>query len=145
VHRRSVGRDGAERLAKISLFTAVPRGQLRALAELLDEVTAEEGEVVMAEGEQGFELMMIEDGTAEVTQGGERINVMGPGEFFGELSVLGDGQLRTATVTAASEFRGLVFTAHFMRQIHDRLPLVGERMDQMASKHVADDQERERA
>ena len=52
------------------------------LAGLVDELLAEEGEVLMAEGEQGFEMMMIEEGTAAVRQEGELINEMRAGRLL---------------------------------------------------------------
>jgi CRP/FNR family cyclic AMP-dependent transcriptional regulator len=143
MQRRSVGRDGAERLRAISLFEDVSIGQCRMLAGLVDEVQAGVGEVLMAEGEQGLELMMIEQGSAAVSQGGEQINTMGPGDFFGEVSVLGDGAPRTASVVALTDVRGLVFTAHFIREIHDRLPNVGARMDEAARNRLERDRERD--
>lgn len=109
------------------------------LAGLVDEVLAEEGEVLMAEGEQGFEMMMIEEGTAAVYQGGEQINQMQPGDFFGEMSILGDGIPRSATVTALTPVRGLLFTAHFVREIRDRLPAIGERMERVAAERAERD------
>jgi CRP-like cAMP-binding protein len=132
VRRHRVGRDGAERLGRLALFEGLSIGQCRMLGDLVDELLADEGEVLMAEGRQGLELMMIEQGTAEVRQAGERINTMEPGDFFGEIAVLGDGSPRTATVVALTPVRGLVFTAHFVREMHDRLPLVGERIEQSA-------------
>jgi len=82
---------------------------------------------------------VIEKGTAEVTQSGRTINRLGPGEFFGELAVLGDGTPRTATVTATSPVRGLVFSAHFMREARKRFPVVGERIDAAATEHLQAD------
>jgi CRP-like cAMP-binding protein len=111
------------------------------LGRLLDEITADPGEVLMAEGSQGLELMMLEEGSAEVLQKGERINVMEPRDFFGEISVLVDGGPRTASVVALTPLRCLVFSAHFVRTMHDRLPQVGERMEQA----VRERRERDRA
>jgi len=122
--------SGAERLGAIPLFEGVSAGQLSMLGRLLDEIVADAGEVVMEEGTQGFDLMMLEEGTAEVSRGGERINVMEPGDFFGEIAVLEDGAPRTASVVALTPLRALVFSARFVRTMHDRLPQVGERMEE---------------
>jgi CRP-like cAMP-binding protein len=140
MQRRSVGADGPSRLANIPLFDGLSPGQLQMLARLLDEVVADTGEVLMAQGEQGFELIMIEEGSAEVLQNGERINLLGAGDFCGELAVLGDGAPRTATVTALVPLRGLLFTAHFLRTVHDRLPVVGERLRAAAGERRARDE-----
>jgi CRP-like cAMP-binding protein len=109
------------------------------LAGLVDEVLADEGEVLMEEGEQGFEMMMIEEGTAAVRRDGEQINEMQPGDFFGEMAILGDGMPRSATVIAVTPVRGLLFSAHFVREIHDRLPAIGERIERAAQQRAARD------
>jgi CRP-like cAMP-binding protein len=87
----------------------------------------------MLEGDPGYEFMMLEEGRADVIQDGERINVMGPGDCFGELAVLSDGDRRTASVIATSDLRAIVLTAHFMRDMHDRLPSAGEHVDRVAA------------
>ena len=137
--RRSIGPDGGERLGEIPLFEGVSLGQRRALGRLVDAVEVEAGEAIMVEGSRGYEFMMIEEGEAEVLQNGERIRLLGPGEFFGELAILDDGTPRTATVIARTPLRGLAFTAHFLRELHDRVPLVGERLDREARERLARD------
>ncbi len=139
MQRRSIGTDGPQRLGAIPLFDGLSAGQLSMLGRLLDEVLADPGEVLMAEGSQGFEMMMIEEGSAEVCQHGERINVMQPGDFFGEMAVLADGSPRTASVVALTPLRALLFTARFARTMHDRVPQVGERMEQAARERLERD------
>jgi CRP-like cAMP-binding protein len=139
VERRRVTREGAERLGRINILRDIPVGRRRELARIADELTAEAGETLMQQGEPGFEFMMIEDGQADVIQDGVRINTMGPGDCFGELSVLADGQPRTASVIATSNLRAIVLTAHFMREVRDRMPPVGASIDGVASEREARD------
>lgn len=131
----SLGRDGAERLAAIELFAELSTGQRQMLARLLDELTADAGEQIVREGEFGHEFLVIEEGTAEVLQGGVRINTLGPGDFFGELAVLDDGVPRTASVIATTPLRAIAFTAYFMREMRERWPTIGEQIDRAAAEH----------
>ena len=142
MQRHSLGSDGAERLAPLELFAGTSIAERRMLARLVDEIVCEQGETIMHEGASEYEFMVIEDGTAEVTQAGRTINQLGPGAFFGELAVLGDGSPRTASVTTTSPVRGLVFTAHFMREARKRFPAVGERIDAAAEEHLEADARR---
>jgi CRP-like cAMP-binding protein len=43
------------------------------------------------QGDYGYEFMVIEQGTVEVLGDGERIDSMGPSDFFGKLAVLPAG------------------------------------------------------
>ncbi len=142
MQRHSLGSDGPERLAPLELFGDTTVGERRMLARLVDEITCDAGETLMHEGSFEYEFVVIEDGTAEVTQGGLAVNQLGPGAFFGELAVLGDGTPRTASVTATSPVRGLVFTAHFMREVRERFPVIGERIDTAAKEHLDADTRR---
>jgi len=129
-----MGRDGAERLGQIEILGELSIGQRRMLAGLADEATAATGETLMAQGEPGYEVLLLEEGRAEVVQDGARINELGPGEMFGELAVLGDGVARTASVVAVTDVRAVVLTAHFMRELRTRLPEVGEQIDRAAAE-----------
>lgn len=135
-----MGRDGAERLATIDALAELSLGQRRVLAELADEVVAGPGETLMAQGELGHEFLMLEDGHADVVMDGELINTVGPGDVIGELSILSDGAPRTASAIATSEVRGIVLTARFMREMHDRMPAAGAAIDRIAAAR----QERDR-
>ena len=54
------------------------------------------GKELTTQGEIGRHFMVIVEGEAEVTRDGTQIAVLGPGSFFGEMSLL-DGQPRTAS------------------------------------------------
>ncbi len=142
MQRHSLGSDGADRLAALELFADSTTAERRMLARLVDEIVCEEGETLMHEGSSEYEFIVIEQGAADVTQKGERVNQLGEGAFFGELAVLGDGTPRTATVTATSPLRGLVFTAHFMREARERFPAIGARIDAAAKEHLEADARR---
>jgi CRP-like cAMP-binding protein len=133
MQRKRLGREGAERLGRIGVLSDLSLGRRRELARAADEVTAQAGEIVMLEGDPGYEFMMLEEGHADVIQDGKRINVMGPGDCFGELAVLSDGDRRTASVVATADLRAIVLTAHFMREMRDRLPSAGEHVERVAA------------
>jgi cAMP-dependent protein kinase regulator len=57
------------------------------------------GARVVAEGRSGYAFHVIDQGTAVVTQEGRELRRLGPGDFFGEIAIIGEGR-RTATVSA---------------------------------------------
>ncbi len=143
MQRKRLAGDGGERLGRMDILSGLSLGRRRELARLADELTAETGETIMLEGDPGYEFMMLEEGQADVIQNGESINVMGPGDCFGELATLADGSPRTASVVAKSDLRAIVLTAHSMREMHERLPSAGEAIDQVAGERRERDALRE--
>jgi CRP-like cAMP-binding protein len=139
MHRTSVGRDAAEKFKEIPLFEGLSSGQRQMLARVADQVTAADGEAIMGEGEPGHEFMVLERGRAEVCMHGDPVRMMEPGEFFGEIAVLADGAPRSATVVARGDVRAFVFTAHFMHEIRQRIPALGERIDCAAQQRTERD------
>src|SRR5204862_4028763 len=91
-----------ELLWNIPLFSACTKGDLRRIASLADEVEVPRGTLLTRQGEPGRECFVIADGRARATMRGRRSASMGPGDFFGEMSLLDQGP-RSATVTAESD------------------------------------------
>jgi CRP/FNR family transcriptional regulator, cyclic AMP receptor protein len=126
----------ARRVAALRPFADLSPAQHGMLARMLDEVRAPAGATLVSEGDYGYEFMVIEEGTVDVFRGGERVDEMGPGDFFGELAVLGDGAQRNATIVATSPVRLLTLTAHYMREVRERMPSVGEQIDRVISERT---------
>ena len=79
----------------------MPAG-LERIAERTIEVVFTDGHVIARQGEVGTGFFLIAGGGAHVVRDGRTIATLGPGDFFGELSVL-DGRPRIAQVVAAGE------------------------------------------
>jgi CRP/FNR family transcriptional regulator, cyclic AMP receptor protein len=101
----------ATQLKRIPLFSDASDEELRRVALFAESREVPEGEVIVEEGGFSRELLAIEDGTAEVTRGGEKIADLGPGDIFGEAGML-DDEMRSATVTATSRMK-LISLRHF--------------------------------
>jgi CRP/FNR family cyclic AMP-dependent transcriptional regulator len=111
------GRTPTQYLPTVPLFTGLSRGDLQQVAQAGDEIDAEAGRELVTEGRIGREFFLIVEGEATVRRGDEEVATLGPGDYFGELSLLHRGP-RSATVTAKTdmhlfvlgqrEFAGLV-------------------------------------
>jgi CRP/FNR family transcriptional regulator, cyclic AMP receptor protein len=96
-----------KRLESIPIFSHATRRQLEHVAAIADEVDVPKGTVLAKQGERGLDFFVIEDGTAKVVASGNEIAQLGPGDFFGEISLV-DGGPRTATVEALADMKLLV-------------------------------------
>lgn len=79
------------------------------------------GEVIVREGDVGDCMYVIQEGQVEtfIESGGEeiRLDVHGPGAFFGEMAVF-DWDVRLATIRAYGDARVLtVDKKNFMRRV----------------------------
>jgi CRP/FNR family cyclic AMP-dependent transcriptional regulator len=86
-------------LAACPLFAGVALGGLGALAAAATEVEFPAGHVIARQGEIGTGFFVIAGGRVRVVRDGIVLASLGPGDFFGELSVL-DGRPRNAMVAA---------------------------------------------
>jgi len=92
----------SELLAGCPLFRGVGAEGLAALTGAATEVTFPAGHVIARQGEIGTGFFVIVDGRVRVVRDGDLLAELGPGDFFGELSVL-DGKPRNAMVAAEIE------------------------------------------
>jgi CRP-like cAMP-binding protein len=101
--------------ANLPLFASLGDDQLRELATWFHVQNASEGVRLCGEGAPGYTFFILVDGTAEVTKDGQTLAALRPGDFFGEIAILGEGK-RTATVISTSPARLLVlFGTEFRR------------------------------
>jgi CRP/FNR family transcriptional regulator, cyclic AMP receptor protein len=114
-------------LSKVSLFSACNQRDLRRIASLVDEVEVPQGKVLIRQGNPGWECFVITEGRAKATMRGKRSASLGPGSFFGEMSLL-DGGPRSATVTAETDMRLLVLSSRDFSALVDDVPQVGRRI-----------------
>ena len=112
-------------LQEIPLFAALSNDQRGEVARVADEIDIEAGKRLVSEGRFGYEFFVIENGTAEVVRGEQHIADLGPGDFFGEMALLGD-TTRNADVVASSAMTAMVMTDSAFRSLARRMPDVAE-------------------
>lgn len=87
----------AKRLKKVTILGALSQPQLKTLAKWVRTTAFEQGDTVVKRGDKGTAMYLILDGMAEVRRGGRRLARLGPGQFFGEMSLF-DNKTRSADV-----------------------------------------------
>jgi CRP-like cAMP-binding protein len=88
-----------ELLARAPLLHWVAPDGIAMIAARMVEVEFPKDHVIARQGEVGTGFFLVASGAARVVRDGATIARIGPGDFFGELSVL-DGRPRVAQVVA---------------------------------------------
>jgi CRP-like cAMP-binding protein len=110
------------RIAASPVFAALPVAELDELAAAMSEVEVEAGAKVITVDDYGTAIYFIEQGEADaLTDGGEAIESLGPGDAFGEIALVLTGQ-RTATVVARTPMRLLSLSGQDFDRIRARVP-----------------------
>ena len=97
----AVKTDPTESLRRVPLFAGLDKKELDMIGRLVHEQSYEPGTTIVKTGAGGHGLYIIKEGQVSIIQDGRTVATMGPGQFFGEISVL-DGGPRTADVRADS-------------------------------------------
>ena len=91
-------------LGRLTLFADFTRPELEAVAHTVDEELFAAGQRVLRQGLSGSGFFVILEGNATIHVNGEARWTLGPGDFFGETSLL-TGGTPTADVVATSLLR----------------------------------------
>jgi CRP-like cAMP-binding protein len=114
-------------LAGVPIFEELSAKELKAIATAAKEVTHRQGAVLAREGDSGVGFFLILDGDVSVAVGERVVRRMGPGDFFGEISLL-DGGPRTATCTAQTEVTTLGITPWTFKRLIEQNPAIASKM-----------------
>ena len=88
--------------------------ELTRLANNAHDRTFPAGTVITEQEQTGVTFGVIVDGRAAVSVHGRPARTLGPGDYFGEMALI-DHSYRSATITAETELRCLLFTAWVFR------------------------------
>lgn len=138
-------------LGDVPLFAGLTKGQLAAVAKLVDHESFEPGAVLVAEAKDGVRLIVIRSGTAAVTRGGDashedaeggagpgtgrRVATVGPGDLVGELSLI-DGWPTSASVVAETPLEALVLYRTRFNKLLKSMPQLYPRLLQSMAARI---------
>jgi monovalent cation:H+ antiporter, CPA1 family len=132
--RLDLGLDTRELVWKFPLFSALDPEQLARISDSLQSRIAVPGERLIRRGERGNAMFFIFSGAVEVAVGRRRI-VLGRGDFFGELALLGN-RPRHADVTALGYCHLLVLAAEDFRTVLATDPKIRKHINRIAADRL---------
>ena len=134
----SLSRDEKRaQLESVPLFRDCSSEVLDRLAEATSEFTFEAGAPIVKQGQVGNGLYIIVSGGARIVAGSDELARLGPGDFFGELSVI-DQQPRTASALAEGETVCLALASWDLMALLERDPSLALNMLRELARRLRD-------
>jgi CRP/FNR family cyclic AMP-dependent transcriptional regulator len=112
-----------ETLREVPLFRGLSDAELKQLIGIGKQVRHRAGDQIVEADQSGVGLHVILEGIASITVGGSEVARFGPGEYFGEMSLL-DGKPRSATVTAVGDLTTFAVTSWDFERLIERHPTI---------------------
>ena len=122
-------------LGKVPLLAGLSKGDRARILRLGKEVEFIAGEVIVAAGDRARDFYLILHGKADLIVPGIRKASLGPGAYFGEITVL-DGGPRTATVIARTRVGALRIDGKDFVTLLDRYGSIGRKILTEMSRRV---------
>lgn len=124
-------------LSGVAIFASLDDEQLAEVASWFERQEVSPDIVVVGEGAAGYGFFVIESGGALVTAGGREIASLGPGDFFGEFALIGEGR-RQATVTTTSPTTLLTLFGTDFRQLQQAHPDIAAQIEATMRERAAE-------
>ncbi len=114
-------------LGSTDLFSGVSKRALNAIADQARVVRHDAGKEITEEGGGAVGFHLIREGEASVTVHGASKPALGPGDYFGEISLI-DGKPRSATVRAETPLTTISLASWSFLPILDDQPEVSKQL-----------------
>ena len=130
-------------LAGVPLFSMLPNEEVDKLARRANELTVPAGTVVTDVDRAGVAFGVIVDGQAAVSVHGQPVRLLGPGDYFGEMSLIDESfRYRSAKITAETELHCLMFAKWGFRHFAMSHPQTVWALLEMMAQRVRDAENR---
>ena len=121
-------------LSKSPFWSDLSKQDLKSIAKASKERKYESGDTIVKKGEAGVGFYLILDGGVEIKSENTTLAKLGPGQFFGEMSLL-DNQPRSADVITTMPSRcGIISCWSFKGVISDNPRIALKMLQEMARR-----------
>jgi CRP-like cAMP-binding protein len=130
-----------ELLRNVWLFERCSKKELEAIAKVATPLDLPADKLLTAQGQKGSEFFVLVSGKAKAVREGVEIGTLGPGSFFGEMSLLEDLP-RVATVTTSEPTTVLVVHARDFNRVVTTMPSVDRKMLMVLARRLREIEDR---
>lgn len=114
-------------LEKCTLWSGLDTQDLKAIVKISKQQKFQSGETIVKKGDEGTGFYLVLDGAVEIRSDRKILSKLGPGQFFGEMSVV-DTQPRSADVAAVEPSRVLFLSSWSFKSLISERPRIAVKM-----------------
>jgi CRP-like cAMP-binding protein len=114
-------------LEKSPLWSGLGKQDFKAIVRMAKQQKFNSGDTIVKKGEEAVGFYLVLDGAVEIRSDGNTLSRLGPGQFFGEMSVV-DAQPRSADVVAVEPSRVLLLSAWSFKSLVSDRPRIAVKM-----------------
>ncbi len=122
-------------LKEAKLFHGLPESEFRTIERQMKTVTHPAGHEIVVRGENGVGFMIILEGTVTVSTVQGKTRKLGPGDSFGEMSLL-DHEGRSASIKADTDVKLATVAEWNFKPFLKEHPEVAYRLLQLLSQRI---------
>jgi CRP-like cAMP-binding protein len=131
-----------EALRRLPLLANSGHKELEFVASRADEVEVGAGKTLIKQGDPSEAFYLLLEGEADVEVDGRHRTTLGPGDFFGEISMLDRGPATASVITKTPVKLMVMSHAQFRDAIRSNDDLLGQVLAAMAKRLRVDSLER---
>jgi len=122
-------------LARVPLFANCTAAEIEAIEGVAQEHLYEPGQIIVTQGTPGQAFYTVLSGRVEILRDDKSLGAFGPGDFFGEMSLL-DQAPRSATIRALEMTKCLMLSSWDFKAVLERHPSIAIKLLEVLSRRL---------
>ncbi len=122
-------------LARVPLFANCTPAEIEAIESVAQEHIYEPGQIIVTQGTPGQAFYTVLSGRVEILRDDKSLGAFGPGDFFGEMSLL-DQAPRSATIRALETTSCLMLSSWDFKAVLERHPSIAIKLLEVLSRRL---------
>lgn len=122
-------------LARVPIFASCTAEEIAAITSVAQESFFQPGQIIVTQGTPGQAFYLILAGRVEILRDNTSLGAFGPGDFFGEMSLL-DQAPRSATIRAIEQTQCLMLSSWDFKALLERYPSIAVKLLEVLSRRL---------
>jgi CRP-like cAMP-binding protein len=124
-----------EFLSRVPIFSSCTPEEIAVIAGVTQSSLFDSGQIIVTQGTPGQAFYLVLSGRVEILRDNRSLGAFGPGDFFGEMSLL-DQAPRSATIRALEPTECLMLSSWDFKSLLERHPSIAIKLLEVLSRRL---------